>query len=241
MQNPRRLSLPFPLGIVLGLLLMVGGVYGIYRGFRSTSERAITGITTALLCRIYPPPPAPSKPGDSKAKKEDDVTSLTGATLKLSSVARAALDETVVVSLCVESKAGLPEQRRQALKNHLLVQLSAVGLQVEPREKIPTASSSGPCLGTAEWTVRANAPGRYTAVLVSESTDDQARRPPEGPAKPRWDFDLNPPARLNIQFQPELTDYVQKSWGVVSTLLGTILVGTQIMLNLRQRKKSETA
>jgi len=44
---------------------------------------------------------------------------------------------------------------------------------------------------------------------------------------------------LNIQFQPELSDYLQKSWGVVSTLLGTLLVATQIMLNLRQRKKAQ--
>jgi len=86
--------------------------------------------------------------------------------------------------------------------------------------------------------VRANAPGRYTAVLVPESTDDQMRRG-TGPAKPRWDFDLETPARLNIQFQPELSDYLQKSWGVVSTLLGTLLIATQIMLNLRQRKKAQ--
>jgi len=239
MQNASRRSLPFPLGIVLGLLLLGAGLFGVYRQFLSKSDRAPTVITTALLCKIYPPPPEPGKPPDPKATQTDDVTLLTGATLKLSAQAKASVDETVVVSLCVEPKPGLPEQRQQALKNHLLVQLSAVGLQVEPREKIGTAGSSGACLGTAEWTVRANAPGRYTAVLLPESTDDQVRRPAAGPAKPRWDFDLETPARLNIQFQPELSDYLQKSWGVVSTLLGTLLVATQIMLNLRQRKKTQ--
>jgi len=242
MHNPARRSLPFPLGVVIGLLLLGGGLYGVYHQFFAKTGSAPVGITTALLCKIYPPLPDPSKPSDSKAKKEEDVTLLTGATLKLSGQPdKASVDETVVVSLCVEAKPGLPEQRQQALKNHLLVQLSAVGLQVEPREKITTAGSSGTCLGTAEWTVRANAPGRYTAVLVPESTDDQPHRPAAGPAKPRWDFDLDRPARLNIQFQPELTDYLQKSWGVFSTLLGTVLVGTQIMLNMRQRKKAEGA
>jgi len=238
MQNASRRSLPFPLGLVLGLLLLGAGLFGVYRQFLSKSDRALSGTTTALLCKIYPPPPEPGKTPDSKATKTDDVTLLTGATLKLSGQAKASVDETVVVSLCVEPKPGLPEQRQQALKNHLLVQLSAVGLQVEPREKISTTGSAGACLGTAEWTVRANAPGRYTAVLVPESTDDQMRRA-TGPAKPRWDFNLETPARLNIQFQPELSDYLQKSWGVVSTLLGTLLVATQIILNLRQRKKSQ--
>jgi hypothetical protein len=239
MQNsPSRPLLRFPLGILLGLLLLGGGLYGVYRQFHAKSPRPPTGITAALLCKIYPPPSEPGKPSGYTSKQVAEVTSLTGATLRLSGVSKASLDETVVVSLCVESAPGLPEQRRQALKNHLLVQLSAVGLQVEPRDKILTASSSRACLGTAEWTVRANAPGRYTAVLVPESTDDQPRRSAADPAKPVWDFDLDTPARLNIQFQPELTDYLQKSWAVLSTLLGTVLVTTQIMLNLWQRKKT---
>lgn len=200
MQNsPSRLSLPFPLGIVLGVLLLGAGLFGVYRQFQPKSDRATVAIATALLCKIYPPAPDPSmESSPTKAKHVEEVTSLTGATLKLSGAPKASLDETVVVSLCVESEAGLPELRRQALKNHLLVQLSAVGLRVEPRDKILTASSAGACLGTAEWTVRANAPRRYTAVLVPESTDDQPGRPAAGPAKPVWDFDLQTPARLDI-------------------------------------------
>jgi hypothetical protein len=239
MQKSSRLSLPFPLGILLGLVLVGAGLFGVFHQFLSKSERAVAGISTALLCKIYPPAPEPGMASaPTKSKQAAEATLLTGATLKLSGVPKASVDETVVVSLCVEAATGLPEQRRQALKNHLLVQLSAVGLQVEPRDKVATASSAGTCLGTAEWTVRANAPGRYTAVLVPESTDDQPLRPTTGPAKPVWDFDLEKSARLDIQFQPELTDYLQKSWAVLSTLLGTVLVATQIMLNLRQRKKA---
>ena len=133
-----------------------------------------------------------------------------------------------------------PEQRQQALKNHLLVKLSAIGLQVDPNEKISPEASTAECLGTAEWTVRANAPGRYSAVLVPESIDDQPNRP-AAPAKPRWDFNLEKPARLDIQFQDPWTDSIQKLWGLISTVLGTVLVGTQILLNLRQRKKTQAA
>lgn len=67
--------------------------------------------------------------------------------------------------------------------------------------------------------MRANASGRYSAVLIPESTDDQPNHPATGPSKARWDFDLEQPARL----------------------LGTVLVITQIILNLRQRKKTQSA
>jgi hypothetical protein len=59
-------------------------------------------------------------------------------------------------------------------------------------------------------------------VLVPESTD-------------------NRPARLDIQFQDPWTTTLQRLWASVSTLLGTILVITQIMLNLRQRKKAQAS
>jgi hypothetical protein len=75
-------------------------------------------------------------------------------------------------------------------------------------------------------------------VLVPTSTDQLVTLPA---AKPRWDFDLQQPTRLDIQFQSAWTDTVQKFWGVVSTTLGTILVATQIMLNLRQRKKGQAS
>jgi hypothetical protein len=141
----------------------------------------------------------------------------------------------------VAPEPGLPEQRQQALKDHLLVQLSAIGLQVDPREKIPVTASSPECLGTAAWTVRASAPGRYSAVLVPESTDNRPNRAAAAPPKPRWEFDLDQPARLDIQFQDLWTTTVQRLWASVSTLLGTILVMTQIMLNLRQRKKTQAS
>jgi hypothetical protein len=133
----------------------------------------------------------------------------------------------------------LPQQRQQALKDHLLVQLSAIGLEVDPREKIPVTASSPECLGTAAWTVRASAPGRYSAVLVPESTDERPHHPADESPKPRWEFDLDQPTRLDIQFQDPWTATVQRLWASVSTLLGTILVITQIMLNLRQRKKTQ--
>ena len=61
------------------------------------------------------------------------------------------------------------------------------------------------------------------------------------PTKPRWDFDLERPARVDTQFQDPWTDSIQKYWSALSTGLGTILVATQIMLNLRQRKKTQAA
>jgi hypothetical protein len=164
---------------------------------------------------------------------------LTGATLKLSAPPKFPVDQTVVVNLCVEHEPGLPEQRQQALKDHLRVQLSAIGLQVDPREKIPVTASSPECLGTAAWTVRASAAGRYSAVLVPESTDNRPNRAAALPPKPRWEFDLDQPARLDIQFQDPWTTTIQRLWALVSTLLGTILVITRIMLNLRQRKKTQ--
>jgi hypothetical protein len=233
---------PFPLGIVLGIALIWFGVRAIYRQALPQSGNAKVGVTTALLCKIYAPATAgPVFGEDTHAEKPTDVTSLSGATLKLTGIPKAALDETVVVDLCVEAKPELPAARRQALLNHLLVQLSAVGLQIEPHEKIPATASSGACLGNAAWTVRASTPGRYTAVLMPESTDRQPNRPPTATANPQWDFALDQPAQLDIQFQPAWTDYVQKSWGTVSTILGTVLVFTQVMLNLRQRKKGAAA
>jgi hypothetical protein len=237
MQNsPSRFSLPFPLGILLGLLLIGGGLYSLYLRYWAPASSARAKLTTGLLCKIYPAVTAEPNSAASAAPAEPSL--LTGATLKLSGATKASVNDTVVVSLCVESKAGLPEQRQQALKDHLLVQLSATGLQVDPRGKIPASVSTAECLGTAEWTVRANTPGRYAAVLVPTSTDQLVTLPA---AKPRWDFDLQQSARLDIQFQSAWTDTVQKFWGVVSTTLGTILVATQIMLNLRQRKKGQAS
>jgi hypothetical protein len=43
---------------------------------------------------------------------------------------------------------------------------------------------------------------------------------------------------LDIQLQDPWAT-IQRLWASVSTLLGTILVITQIMLNLPQRKKSQ--
>lgn len=109
-------------------------------------------FATGLLCKIYPsasPPADARKSSAAPAADSAEPTLLTRATLKLSGATKASVDETVVVSLCVESKPGLPEQRREALKNHLLVQLSAIGLQVDPHEKIPSTVSSAECLGTA--------------------------------------------------------------------------------------------
>ena len=57
--------------------------------------------------------------------------------------------------------------------------------------------------------------------------------------KTSWEFDLDQPARLDIQFQDPWTATIQRLWASVSTLLGSILVITQIMLNLRQRKKTQ--
>jgi len=234
-NSPSRFSLPFPLGIVLGLLLIGGGLYALYR-YWAPSSSGTAQLATGLVCKIYSPTVA--KPNNTTAPALAEPTLLTGATLKLTGPPKASVNDTVVVSLCVEAKPGLPEQRQQALKNHLLVQLSAIGLRVDPRGKIPTTISTAECLGTAEWTVRANTPGRYAAVLEPASTD-QVVSPPA--ANPRWDFDLEEPARLDIQFQSAWTDTVQKFWGAVSATLGTILVATQIMLNLRQRKKAQAA
>jgi hypothetical protein len=237
--------------LLLGLLLIGAGLLGVYSQLRAKARSVPAQIATGLLCRIYPvtsPPTeakkshtSPSNTNPSAVPQTTEPDSLTGATLKLSGAPEASVDETVVVSLCVESKPGLPEQRREALKDHLLVQLSAIGLQVDPREKIPTTVSSAECLGTAEWTVRANAPGRYSAVLVPDTTDDQPNRTAAAPSKPRWDFDLEQPARLDIQFQDPWSSSIQRMWGLISTLLGTVLVITQILLNLRQRKKAQTA
>lgn len=235
-------------GLLIGLLLIAAGLLGVYYQQRAKSLTGKAHFATGLRCKIYPsaqpnsknPSAAPIEHPAETAQPAEAIV-LTGATLKLSGAPKASVNETVVVSLCVEPAPGLPEQRREALKNHLLVQLSAIGLQVDPREKIPTAVSSAECLGTAEWTVRANAPGRYSAVLVPESTDGQPNRPAAGTSKPRWDFDLEQPARLDIQFQDPWTDTIQKMWGLISTALGTVLVATQIILNLRQRKKTEAA
>jgi hypothetical protein len=236
----------------VGLLLIAAGLLGVYYQQRAKPMSATTKVVIGLLCKIYPVAAPPPEANDASSPQNRKTSAappppapgpdlLTGATLKLSGASKASVDETVVVSLCVESKPGLPEQRREALKDHLLVQLSATGLQVDPREKIPTAVSSAECLGTAEWTVRANAPGRYSAVLIPESTDHQPNRPAAAPSKARWDFDLEQPARLDIQFQDPWSNSFQKMWGLISTVLGTILVITQILLNLRQRKKSQSA
>ncbi len=110
------------------------------------------------------------------------------------------------VSLCGELESGLPDQCQQALKSHLLIRLFAIGLQVDPREKFLPQLLRPNVWGTAEWTVPGNAPGRFSAVLLLESTDDQPNRPVVVPPKPRWDFDLERPARLHIQFQDPWTD-----------------------------------
>ena len=227
-----------------GLLLIVLGAVGLYFRYKAYIAVAPSQISAALLCKIYPPAPVQSESGNSSKANQAapaEPTSLTGATLKLSGAPKASIDETVVLSLCVQPAPGLPEQRQQALKGHLLVQLSAVGLQVEPHEKISPVASSPECLGTAEWTMRANAPGRYAAVLVPESTDDQPNHPVASPPKPRCDFDLEHPARFDIQFQDAWTSVVQKAWSPISALLGIVLVITQIMLNLKQRSKTPAA
>lgn len=237
-ESRSRWSLPFPLGIVLGLALIWLGVRTIYKQASPKSANPIAGVTAALRCKINPSPTAgPVLGGDKDAKGADDIILLSGATLKLTGPAKAVIDDTVVVDLCVEAPSNLPEARRQALLNHLLVELSAVGLQIDPHNKVAATASSGPCIGTAAWTVRAIAPGRYTAILLPDSIDQQPNRPKSRDA-PEWNFALEQPAQLSIQFEPQWTDYVQKSWGAISTILGTILVFTQVMLNLRQRKKA---
>src|SRR5215472_2884017 len=221
----------------LGLLLVIVGIAGWFLSLRKSAANA--PVYAGLVCKIQAPaPPRDPKHPDSVATVPAP-TLLTGATLQLTGATRASVEETVVVSLCVQPAPELPEQRRQALKNHLLVQLSAVGLQIEPREKVPTTTSGPGCLGTAEWTLRANTPGRYSAVLVPASTDDQPGQPASDKTKPRWDFDLERPARLNIQFQDAWTSIIQKIWSPVSALVGIVLVITQIRVNL-QRKKAGT-
>ena len=123
------------------------------------AQSGVTRVVTALLCKIYPPtqPLEGKNPSAAPVLQPVQPSLLAGATLKLSGAPKASANETVVVSLCVESAPGLPEQRQQALKNHLLVKLSAIGLQVDPNEKISPEASTAECLGTAEWTVRANA------------------------------------------------------------------------------------
>ena len=237
-------------GLLLGLLLIAAGLLGVYYQRRARALPATPKIVSGLRCKIYPVAAPPSQVAETPAptsKKAPAAAApppaapdlLTGATLKLSAPPKAPVDQTVVVNLCVEPEPGLPEQRQQALKDHLLVQLSAIGLEVDPRQRIPVTASSPECLGTAAWTVRASAPGRYSAVLVPESTDNRPNRAAALPTKPRWEFDLDQPARLDIQFQDPWTATIQRLWASVSTLLGTILVITQIMLNLRQRKKTQ--
>ena len=239
-------------GLLLGLLLIAGGLLGVQYQQRTRALPGTAKIVSGLLCKIYPVAAPPSQVAETSSPKSKKTSAapppppaapdlLTGATLKLSAPPKSPVDQTVVVNLCVEPEAGLPEQRQQALKDHLLVQLSAIGLQVDPREKIPVTASSLECLGTAAWTLRASAPGRYSAVLVPESTDNRPNRAAAVPPKPRWEFDLDQPARLDIQFQDPWTATIQRLWASVSTLLGTILVITQIMLNLRQRKKTTQA
>jgi len=239
-------------GLLLGLLLIAAGLLGIYSQRRARALPETTKIVSGLLCKIYPvtaPPTQLTEPSSPKSKKTAAAPApppaapdlLTGATLKLSAPPKSPVDQTVVVNLCVAPEPRLTEQRQQALKDHLLVQLSAIGLQVDPREKIPVTASSPECLGTAAWTVRASAPGRYSAVLVPESIDNQPNRAAAVPPKPRWQFDLDQPARLDIQFQDPWTTTIQRLWASVSALLGTILVITQIMQNLRQRKKTQAS
>jgi len=231
-----RFSPSFPLSIVLGLLLIGIGGRAVYHQFQTKSGNTYAKISTALLCKIHPPASAAvsEKPPDNRP---EGFALLSGATLNLTGPPKAAIDETVVVDLCVQANAELPDSKREALRSHLLVRLSAVGLQIAPPGKIPTVASDS-CLGTAAWTVRANTPGRYTAILFPESTDHQPSNRAAALSKPQWDFSLEQPAQLNIQFQPKWTDYLEKSWGMVSTVLGTVLVFTQVMLNLRQRKKA---
>ncbi len=240
-ESKSRWSLPFPLGIVLGIALIWFGLRAVYRT-ASPSAEPKAAIATPLLCKIRPPRGLgdPAKPSSGTANPVDDTTLLSGATLKLTGPPKATIADTVVVDLCVEVSSAIPAARQQALLSHLLVELSAVGLQIDPAKKVAPAPASGSCLGTAAWTVRANAPGRYTAILLPDSIDQQPNRPSTALAKPQWDFTLDQPAQLNIQFQPEWTDYLQKSWGAVSTALGTVLVFTQVILNLRQRKKAAT-
>lgn len=233
-----RFSLPFPVSILLGLLLIGLGVPALYHQFRPKSGNTNAEITTALLCKIYPPVSG-AESEKVPDNRQQDFTLLSGATLKLTGASKASLDQTVVVDLCVQANAELPNSKREALTNHLLVRLFAVGLQIDPPDNIPTVASES-CLGTAAWTVRASTPGRYTAILSPESTDHQPNRKRAALSNPQWDFSLEQPAQLNIQFQPKWTDYVQKGWGVVSTVLGTILVFTQVMQNLRRHKKTES-
>ena len=251
--SPTRPFLLRQWGLLLGLLLIAAGLLGVYYQRRARALPGTTKIVSGLLCKIYPvaAPPSPVTETSSPKSKKTSAAPVpppvapdlvTGAILKLSAPPNSPVNQTVVVNLCVEPSPGLSEQRQQALKDHLLVQLSAIGLQVDPREKIPVAASSPECLGTAAWTVRASAPGRYSAVLVPESTDNRPNRAPATLLpKPRWEFDLDQPAQLDIQFQDPWTATIKSLWASVSTLLGTILVITQIMLNLRQRKKTQAA
>jgi len=251
--SPTRPFLLRHWGLLLGLLLIAAGLLGVYYQRRARALPGTTKIVSGLLCKIYPvaAPPSPVTETSSPKSKKTSAAPVpppvapdlvTGAILKLSAPPNSPVNQTVVVNLCVEPSPGLSEQRQQALKDHLLVQLSAIGLQVDPREKIPVAASSPECLGTAAWTVRASAPGRYSAVLVPESTDNRPNRAPATLLpKPRWEFDLDQPAQLDIQFQDPWTATIKSLWASVSTLLGTILVITQIMLNLRQRKKTQAA
>jgi hypothetical protein len=74
----------------------------------------------------------------------------------------------------VEAEPGLPERQQGALKDHLLVQLSAIGLRVNPPEKIP--------------------------VTAPESTGNRPNRAAAVAPKPRWEFDLDQSARWTFSF-----------------------------------------
>jgi hypothetical protein len=224
-------------GVALGLILLALGLFGFYLRLSARSSPTLSTASVGLICRVQQPAPSPdAKPASPAQIAAPSPSLFTGALLKLSGASKASLDETVVVSLCVQPAPGLPEQRQQALKNHLLVQLSAAGLQLEPREKVPAQQAAPGCMGTAEWTLRASAPGRYSIVLSAESTDDQPHQLAASPPKPRWDFDLERSARLDIQFQDAWTTVIQKTWSPISAVLGIVLVITQIRLNSQQRK-----
>lgn len=219
------------------MALLFFGVRALYRQYLSHVPRQAANAGLVCKVRSYASESPKGSPNVEAAPAEE--TLLSGAALKLTAPPKASVDDTVVVTLCVEPAPQLPTARRKALLEHLLVQLSAVGLLIDPPRLMPASAGSGPCLGTASWTVRATNPGHYTAMLVPESVDEQSRGRTALASSVHWDFALAQPAQVNIQFQPEWTEYVQKFWGVLSTMLGTILVFTQVMMNLRRRKRSE--
>src|SRR5271169_3444731 len=118
-SSPTRPFLLRHWGLLLGLLLIAAGLLGVYSQLRAKALPGKVQSGTGLLCKIYPlasPPTEANANSPAESKKSSaaptpqatEPTLLTGATLKLNAPPKASVNETVVVSLCVEPKPGLP-------------------------------------------------------------------------------------------------------------------------------------